>query len=205
MAARPLPTPLVTEADYLAADRAAEERSNYLDGQVWAMAGESSAHGDILVNLVGLVHAQLEGKSCRARTSNTRVRSGPAGPRPFNSTSGLYSYPDVIVVCGEPQYLDGHKDVVTNPTVVIEVLSPSTEAFDRGEKLLRFTRWNATLTDYLLVSQVEPRVERYQRQSDGNWLHIRHEGLASECVLEGIGVRLPLARVYARVPLPDAG
>ena len=201
----PTKTPVerITVEDYLRAERAAVERHVYLDGRVWAMAGESTAHGDITVNLVILVGGQLKGKPCRARVHNTKVRSGPPGPRPFRSTSGLYSYPDIVVVCGEPVFLDEHTDVLTNPTAVIEVLSPSTEAFDRKEKFDRFERWNPTLTEYLLVSQDQPRVEHYTRQPDGRWLLAKHFGLEAVCMVDAIGCRLPLAEVYDRVTFPD--
>ncbi len=198
------PVERITVEDYLRAERVADERHVYLDGKVWAMAGESNAHGDITVNLVGMVYSQLKGKPCRARTSNTKVRSGPPGPRPFRSTSGLFSYPDVVVVCGEPEFLDEHTDVLTNPTAVIEVLSPSTEAFDRGEKCARFQRWNPTLTDYLLVSQERPWIDHFTRLSDGTWRLARYEGLEATCVVDAIGCRLPLADVYDRVRFPEA-
>ena len=196
--------PRLTVEEYLQRERVSDERHVYLDGEVWMMAGESPFHGDITTNLVGQLYLQLDGTPCRARVHNTKVRSGPAGPRPFNSTSGLYSYPDVLVVCGEVEYLDDKQDVLTNPTVILEVLSPSTEVFDRKEKLARFTRWNPTLTDYLLVSQDQPRVERYRRQADGSWAWIEYDGLEAVCELEAIGCRLPLARVYARVTFPPA-
>ncbi len=195
--------PRTTEADYLRTERTAADRHVFLDGEVWAMAGESPFHADITVNLVVLFGSQLEGKECRARTSNTKVRSGPAGPRPFGSTSGLYSYPDVVVVCGEPEYLDDKQDVLTNPTAVVEVLSPSTEAFDRGEKFERFRRWNPTLSDYLLVSQDRPWIDHFTRQPDGTWRLAESHGLGAVCEVPAVGVRLPLARVYARVPVAD--
>lgn len=195
--------PRVTEAEYLGAERAADERHVYLDGRVWAMAGESPFHADISANLVIIIGSQLEGRPCRARTKDTRVRGGPADPRPFNSTAGLYSYPDVGVICGEPEYLDDQKDVVTNPAVIVEVLSPSTEAFDRGEKFERFRRWNPTLSDYLLVSQDRPWIDHFTRQPDGTWRLAEAHGSEAECVVEAVGVRLPLARVYDRVRFPD--
>jgi Uma2 family endonuclease len=120
---------------YLEMERASEERHFYLDGEIYAMAGESGAHGDISANLVISLGTQLKGKPCRARTKDTKVRSGP-NPTAGRNTDGLYSYPDVVVICGEPHYHDEHE--VTNPTAIVEVLSPEMEAFDRGEKFTRY-------------------------------------------------------------------
>src|SRR5688572_25678141 len=113
-------------------ERAAEERHVYLDGEIFAMAGESDPHGIISVNLVGTFFNQLKGKPCQARTKETKVRSGPV-PETGRGTKGMFSYPDVVVVCGEVEYHDAYRDVILNPKAIIEVLSPSTEAFDRGE------------------------------------------------------------------------
>jgi Uma2 family endonuclease len=139
MASRRL-QPLHSIEEYLALERASEERHEYLDGLVYAMAGESGEHGDISVNLVREVSVQLRGTSCRARTKDTKVLSGP---RPIHTRSkqGLFSYPDLVVICGEPQYHDEFTDVILNPAVIIEVLSESTESFDRGEKFHRYQVW----------------------------------------------------------------
>ena len=126
-----------TEEEYLAIERSSEERHEYLDGRIFAMAGESDQHGDICVNLIGHLFAQLSGKPCRARSQNTIVRSGPE-PKPSQNPEGFYSYPDVLVVCGERKFHDKYLDVLLNPNVIIEVLSKSMEAFDRGEKFIRF-------------------------------------------------------------------
>lgn len=197
------PTDRMTVEDYLRMERASDERHTFLDGRVWAMAGESLAHGKVSVNLVGMIHSQLKGKPCFALSKETKVRSGPPGPRPFGSTSGLFSYPDLVVVCGEPEFLDEHTDVLMNPTAVIEVLSPSTEGFDRKEKFDRYERWNPTLTDYLLVSQDQARVEHYTRLPDGGWRLDKYIGLEAVCVVGSIGSRMPLAEVYDRVTFPD--
>src|SRR5262245_24970651 len=153
---------------YLKIERASEERHEYVDGEIYAMAGESGEHGDISVNVVVSLGSQLRGTSCRARTKDTKVCSGPI-LRSGSSTRGIFSYPDVVVVCGEPEYHDAYKDVILNPTAIVEVLSTSTEAFDRGEKFTRYQTWNPTLTDYLLVSQDQPQVEHFHRQADGSW------------------------------------
>ena len=183
---------------YLAIERKAEERHYYLDGEIYAMAGESGAHGDISVNLVASLANQLKGTPCRARTKDTKVRSGSiltAG----ETTRGLFSYPVVVVICGEPEYHDALRDVVLNPKVILEVLSESTEAFDRGEKFTRMQTWNPTLTDYLLVSQDRPQIEHYTRQTDGSWSYRRTTGLEGSLVMESIQCQLKMADVYDRL------
>jgi Uma2 family endonuclease len=195
--------PLYTVDEYLAIERAAEDRHEYVDGQIYAMAGESGEHGDISVNVVGLLFGQLKGKPCRARTKDTKVRSGPA-PRSGRNTSGLYSYPDVVVVCDEPEYHDDHRDVILNPTAIVEVLSPATEAFDRGEKFERYQKWNPTLSDYLLVSQDRPSVEHFHRHADGSWSFHRYSGLDATVNISSIECSLKLGDVYDRVVFPEA-
>jgi len=192
-----------TVEQYLAIERAAEERHSYLDGEIYAMAGESDAHGVITVNLVGSLFNQLRGTPCLLRTKDTKVRSGPilsAG----ESARGLFSYPDVLVLCGEPEYHDALKDVVLNPKVIFEVLSETTEAFDRGEKFTRFQTWNPSLTDYVLVSQDRAQVEHFARQPEGTWSYRRTTGLEATVVIVSINCTLKLADVYERVAFtPD--
>src|SRR5438105_4366919 len=183
--------PHYTVDQYLAIERSSEERHEYVDGEIYAMAGESGEHGDISVNVVGTLFTQLRGKRCRARTKDTKVRSGPvltAG----QSSACLFSYPDVVIICDEPEYLDGHRDVILNPTAIAEVLSPSTEAFDRGEKFTRYQTWNPTLKDYLLVSQDRPQIEHYSRQADGGWSYHRYTGLERVVVVASIGCTVRL-------------
>ena len=190
--------PEYTVQEYLAFERESEERHEYLDGLIYAMAGESGEHADISHNLSGILFNELKGKDCRAREKDTKVRSGPIPKQKF-STKGLYSYPDAVVICGEPEYLDEHRDVVTNPKVIIEVLSPTTEAFDRGEKFDRYDFWNPTLSDYLLVSQDQPKIDHFIRQEDGNWTRIVYRGLKSKVIIKSIGCTLKLTDVYDRI------
>jgi Uma2 family endonuclease len=191
-----------TVDQYLRIERAAEERHYYLDGEIYAMAGESDAHGEITVNIVGILFNQLRGTPCRARTKDTKVRSGPilsAG----QAARGLFSYPDVLVICGEAEFHDALKDVILNPKVIIEVLSPSTEAFDRGEKFTRLQTWNPSLTDYVLVSQNCPQIEHFTKQSDGSWSYRRTTGLEAAVSIASIHCTLKLADVYDRVVFED--
>jgi Uma2 family endonuclease len=133
-----------------------------------AMAGESEDHGIICTNLSGVLFAQLRGTPRRAFSKDTKVCCGPYRP---HTREGLYAYPDLVVVCGPGQYHDQARDVLLNPTVIVEVLSPSTEIFDRGDKLYRYRRWLPTLTDYVLVAQDRPVIDYYQRTrpDGGNW------------------------------------
>lgn len=199
MAIRRTPS-LYTIDEYLAIERQSEERYEYLDGQIFAMAGESIAHGEICANLAGLLHPQLRGTPCRMRVKDTKIHSGPTS-RP-SSTKGLFSYPDLVVICGELQFHDEHQDVVMNPTVIIEVLSESTESFDRGEKFQRYRMWNPTLSDYVLVSPTQPVIEHYVRQADGSWLLYSYSNLEQRLFINSINCELHLPDVYERVIFP---
>lgn len=190
-----------TEDEYLALERAAEERHEYLDGEIYAMAGESPEHGAITSNLSGQLYLQLRGKPCQCLSKDTKVRSGRLPKNPRNK-KGLYSYPDLLVVCGELEFLDDYQDVLINPIVVIEVVSPSTEHLDRGEKWLRYQTWLPKLQDYLLVSQTSPVIEYYHRQPDGGWLYRAVSGLEGELYLASIDCTLRLNEVYDRVSFP---
>ena len=187
--------------EYLALERKAEDRHEYLDGEIYEMAGETEQHGDVCVNVVGELREQLRGQPCRVWTKDVKVRSGP-NPKLFRAPKGLYSYPDVVVVCGERQYHDEHKDVLLNPTVVIEVLSTSTEAFDRGGKFVRYRMYVPSLTDYIVISQTMPLVEHYRRQPNSEWVLTSVTELEGSLYLESVGCTLRLAEVYDRVEFP---
>ncbi len=116
----------------------------------------------------------------------------------------LFSYPDLVVICDEPEYLDEQQDVVLNPKVIMEILSASTEAFDRGEKFLRYQTWNASLGDYLLISQDQPRVEHYTRQADGSWIYRCTVGLDAIVAIPSVACTLKLADIYDRIDFPQA-
>jgi len=198
--AKPRSQLIYTVDEYLVLERASEDRHEYLDGQIYAMAGESPEHGTICTNLTALIALQLRGTPCQLWSKDTKVRSGPdTGP---GHTKGLYSYPDLVIVCGEPEYLDEHRDVLLNPRVIIEVLSPTTEAFDRGEKFLHHQNWNPTLTEYLLVSQSSPVISHYLRQADGGWSYYVYQGLEQSLSIKSIDCALKMAEVYDRITLP---
>jgi Uma2 family endonuclease len=198
----PKSKPICTVDEYLTLERAAEERHVFLDGEVFAMAGESDAHADVSVNLVVLLGSHLRDEPCRVRTKDTKVRGGP-GLVGRTTTQGMLSYPELVAICGEVQHHDEHRDVILNPAVIVEVLSPSTEAFDRGEKFARYQRWNPTLCDHLLVSQDQPQIEHFHRQADGSWNYRRHAGLEASVEIASLQCPLKLAEVYERVAFPS--
>jgi Uma2 family endonuclease len=192
---------IYTIEEYLAMERESEERHIYLDGYVFEMAGESPQHGMICSNLTAILVIQLRGTPCQTWSKDTKVRSGLQPPNRW-TRKGLFSYPDLVVVCGEAEYHDEHRDVLINPKVVIEVLSESTEAFDSGEKFRRYQKCNSTLTDYLLVAQSNPVITHLSRQADGGWSYYIYEGLEESLRIESINCTLHLAEVYDRIDFP---
>ena len=152
--------PAITADQYLQLERASEMRHEFLDGLMYAMAGESRDHSRICFNLSGITHAQLKEKPCEGFSPNMKVRAG---------IGGLYAYPDLMIVYGEARFHDEQGDVLLNPTVIFEVLSPSTEKYDRGEKFLRYSTQIESLKDYVLDSQDQIRIEHHHRESDGTW------------------------------------
>jgi len=190
------PQPAYTAEEYLALERQADERHQFVDGQIYAMAEESLEHSTICSNLVATLVPQLRRKPCRVLSPNMKIRSSPAV---HGSLKGMFSYADLSVVCGEPRFHDQHRDVLLNPRLIVEVLSPGTEAFDRGGKFLRYRSHLESLSDYLLVSTRLPLVEHYQRQPDGRWLYSAAEGLEGGLEIASIACLLPLAEVYERV------
>ncbi len=163
------PKALLTSQEYLALERGAEYKSEYYKGEVFAFAGASEWHNLITANLVATIHHQLRNSNCRVYPSDMRI-SIPQTPH--------YTYADVVVVCGQTQLDDDFKDTLLNPIVIIEVLSPSTESYDRGKKFESYQHINS-LMEYVLVSQDRPRVEQFLRQPDSRWLY-------SETSAEGI-------------------
>ena len=179
----------LTVDEYLAYERDAEDRHEYWDGEILAMGGASPTHNSICWNLAGNLHPQLAGSRCR----------GFANDMPVHLPNlNRYVYPDVVVVCGEPIYEQGDLEVLTNPTLVIEVLSPSTEERDRGVKLFGY-RGLPSLSSCLLVAQDRIWVEHWTRQDDGRWLVAEIDDPAATLDLPEIGCELPLSAIYAEV------
>jgi Uma2 family endonuclease len=184
-----------TPEEYLAIERAATQRSEFFDGEMFAMSGGSLVHSLIAVNLSRELSSALEGAPCKVFESNLRL---------LVRATGLYTYSDGGVFCGPPEFDDDRRDTILNPTLVIEVLSPSTEAYDRGKKFGHYRRI-PTLREYLLVSQDEPRLELFVRQADGLWkLEQDKVGLDESVGLSSIGVKLSLSRVYLNVDFGSA-
>lgn len=181
-------TPTSSE-EYLVRERAAEYRSEYLAGDVRAMTGASRKHNRIAMNVGVVLHGQLRGGPCEPFMSDMRVKV---------ERTGAYFYPDVVVACGSARLEDEHEDTLLNPVLIVEVMSPSTADYDHNGKWEHYRRI-PTLMDYLLLSQGEPRVERYARQSEGLWLYSETSGTDAALRLDSIGCTLALRDVYERV------
>ena len=191
------PIQFITPEAYLAAERVAEHKSEYYAGEVVAMAGSNAGevfargggtyrHSRLKMRLAHLLEGKLSGKRCRPTDADMRVKIPPLG---------LYTYPDASVVCGKPEFEGDGQDSLLNPTVIFEVLSDSTERYDRGKKFW-FYRHIETFTDYVLVNQDDIAVEHYTRQPNGGWLMVEAEGLESVLRLPVLDCDLPLAELY---------
>ncbi len=187
----PVVQPRYTPEEYLALERKATQKSEYVNGQVFAMSGASRAHNLIAGNVYREISSQLKGRPCEAYVSDMRVKV---------STTGLYSYPDVVAVCGEIRFDDEQKDTLLNPTVLVEILSSSTEAYDRGEKFAHYRRLES-LQEYVLVGQDKVRVEHFVRQGD-QWVLTEASNLDDTVHLASIGCRLALREIYDKVEFP---
>ena len=184
----------LTSTEYLAIERAAETRSEYFDGEMFAMAGASRKHVRICLNITGELHQLFRDRPCEAYASDMRVKV---------SATGLYTYPDIAVTCLEPMFEDEELDTLLNPQVVIEILSESTEGYDRGKKFEHFRRIDS-MKEYVLISQNRCHVERFSRRDDGPWTLWESNDLGDTLDLDSIGCELRIADVYAKVDLSDA-
>lgn len=180
----------LTPKEYLAFERKAATKHEYLNGQIVAMSGASFAHNFLTMNVANQLYNQLTGGECQVAASDMRVKVAQIDS---------YFYPDVVVVCGEPRAEDDTFDTLLNPTVIVEVLSSSTEAYDRGEKFEHYQQI-ASLKDYVLISQNEVRVEHYCRQ-ESEWLQTEFRGLEDVLLLLSIGCELRLQDIYRRVEI----
>jgi len=184
-----LPTPFLTPEDYLKIERAAEYKSEYYGGEMFAMSGSRRAHCLIVGCIIGRFYAQLRHRPCEVYPSDMRV---------LVSATGLYTYPDVVVACEKPQFADGIMDTLVNPTLLVEVLSPSTEAYDRGRKFEQY-RKIVSLRQYLLVSSDRVSVELSTRQASGQWLLSAAGEPDEEVDLDSIDCRLRVGDIYEKV------
>ena len=186
-----LPKTYLTPEQYLEIERKAEFKSEYYQGEMFAMAGAREPHNLIVFNVATALGPQLRNRPCRAYVADMRVR--------VNAT-GLYTYPDVTAVCAEPQFLDENRDTLLNPSLIVEVLSPSTEAYDRGRKFEHY-RSVESVTEYLLLSSERVSAELYTRQPDGRWLLTAANHLEDSLDLQSVGAHLSLADLYEKVDL----
>jgi Uma2 family endonuclease len=184
---------LLSPQEYLARERLADVRSEFYRGEILVMGGGSPRHSLIKTNLLCELRNALKGRPCTAYDSVLRIRV---------SATGLYTYPDASVICGELEFDDQQRDTVLNPTLLAEVLSESTEAYDRGKKFGHY-RQLASLQEYLLVAQDSPRLERFARNPDGTWTLTVVSGMDQSLDLPAIGVRLSLAEVFDKVEFDD--
>jgi Uma2 family endonuclease len=182
----------VTPQEYLARERAAEFRSEYLRGEMFAMVSATFEHTLIKDNLAAETGNQLEGRRFFVLTSDMRVK--------VNAT-GLYTYPDISIVCDEPQFEDEVRDTLLNPRSIVEVLSDSTEKYDRGAKFGHY-RNVPSLQECILVAQDRPLVERYVRQPDGSWVLTVYDDISQEFEFASIPARVPLVEIYRGVTFP---
>lgn len=183
--------PLLNPEDYLTQERSAEFKSEYYNGSVYAMAGASRKHNQITSNLVVILGGQLASKPCGVYANDMKVRT-------LTADTNKYSYPDVVVTCGDEKF-EGEKDeVLLNPQIIVEVLSDSTEAYDRGLKFFHYQQI-PSLQDYLLISQKDIRIEHYQRRSDNQWIYSEYHTPDDVLTLSHIDCTLSVAEVYRRV------
>lgn len=181
--------PYISPQEYLRRERLAEYKSEYLDGEIFAMTGASRQHNRITINISSSLNLQLKGRPCETYAVDMRVKV---------RTSGLYTYPDVAVACGEPQFEDSEFDTLLNSTLLVEVLSPSTERYDRIAKT-SYYRTIDSLAEHLLVAQDEIRLEQYVKGPNGQWLLSEYRDLDGVVELVSIGCELQLSDVYDRI------
>ena len=191
MASAAVQSSYLTPEAYLILEREATTKSEYFNGQIYAMAGASREHNLVAGNIFGELRSQLRTRACETYINDMRVKVLP---------TERYTYPDVVVVCDEPRFEDAELDTLLNPTVLIEVLSPSTEAYDRGEKFAQY-RQVESLSEYILVAQDRVRVEHYLRQGT-QWLLTEFSRPDDVLNIVSIGCALSLREIYAKVEFP---
>ena len=184
--------PRFTPEEYLALERKAERKSEYFNGEIFAMSGASPQHVLIVTNVVAELRGQLKTRPCTVYSTDLRLKV---------SAAGLHTYPDVIVVCGEPQFDDDHKDTLLNPTLIVEVLSESTKDYDRGGKFEQY-RMIESFVEYVLIAQDKRHVEHFVRQAGNRWLLSETNRLEDTIELTSIACNLMLTEVYDKVELP---
>ena len=191
-----LPKRLFTPEEYQLLEDRAEYKSQYVDGEIFAMAGAEPEHVIITTSIAAALYARFRGRPCNVFTTDIRVRVEPGG---------LWTYPDVVALCGEPKFdRTNAPATLLNPQVIFEVLSPSTASFDRGDKFTRY-RLLESLTDYVLIAVDRMSVEHHTRQENGGWQLTQHHRPEQTLPLASVDCELPLAEIYERVSLPANG
>jgi Uma2 family endonuclease len=190
-----LPKTQYTPEQYLALEREADYKSEYINGEIHALAGASREHNLIASNVIREISVQFKGRPCEVYTSDMRVNIG---------ATDAYVYPDAVAVCGEPYFGGADVDVLLNPIVIVEVLSPSTEAYDRGEKFAHYRKLES-LREYVLIAQDKARVEHYVREGGHEeWIFTEVSGLEGMLRLGSIGCEVALREMYDKVKFPTA-
>jgi Uma2 family endonuclease len=182
-----------TEEEYLALERSSPTKHEYYAGRIYAMTGAKEPHNLISGNLVATFHSQLRRKPCRVYSSDMRVKI---------LKTGLNTYPDVAIICGQPQFTDTVRDTITNPIVLIEILSASTERYDRGMKFEHY-RTIDTLRDYILVAQDHCHIEHFARQEGGLWIFQEATDISTELYISSIECAVKLEDVYEKVDFEE--
>jgi Uma2 family endonuclease len=189
------PQTYISPQQYLEIERQADHKSEYFAGEMFAMAGATREHNLLSTNLTRELSLQLKERECEVYSSDMRVKV---------ELTGLYTYPDVTVACEHPQFEDGQLDTLLNPTVVIEILSDSTEAYDRGRKFAHYRKLDS-LREYLLVAQDRCHIEHYVRQPDNQWLLSETDDPGGQVALPSIDCTLAMAEVYRKVRFEEGG
>lgn len=178
-----------TVAEYLSMERASSEKHEFAYGEIYAMGGASAKHVEIVGNIVSELRNHLRQRPCRVYSTDLRL---------CVDADHRYTYPDVVVVCGQPRFLDDRLDTLLNPDLIVEVLSESTRNYDRGDKFQQY-RGIASFREYLLVDQAKAHVERYSKQPDGTWSLWETDSLDDVIQLESISVTLPVSEIYLKI------
>lgn len=180
--------------EYFVIERSAQFKSEYFDGEMFAMAGASAAHHFIKDNLIMELGNRLKGTNCRTLSSDQRIKV---------ERTGLVTYPDVMIICGKVELSTDDQDTITNPVAIMEILSPTTERYDRTTKFRNYQKLD-TLKEYILIAQDEPLCERYVRQHDGSWALVSFVVLTAKLLLTSVEAEIPLADLYSGITFPDS-
>jgi len=181
--------PYATVEQYLAIERVALEKSEYYNGEMFLMAGASEPHNAISANVFGMLWSHFRKRGCRAYGSDMRI---------YTKTTGLFSYADAVVVCGKPEFYDDYRDILTNPMLIAEVLSPTTAEYDKGKKFELY-KGSPSFQDYLLIEQQEAKVEHWQKVETGEWLVSQYVGLEAVLEIPRYELHIPLSDIYLNI------